>query len=57
MKDASYLFIFLFLFGIIAGALFAMAITSDNWRQDIIDHGFAEWQLVNGTKEVEFKWK
>lgn len=44
----------LFCFLGIVGGLCA---ASDYWRQQIVDKGFAEWQIVKGTKEVEFKWK
>lgn len=26
-------------------------------RQEVIDKGFGSWQTVNGTTQVEFKWK
>lgn len=26
-------------------------------RQEVIDKGFGAWQTVNGTTELEFKWK
>lgn len=45
--------ILLFFLGFVCGVCAA----SDYWRQQIVDKGFAEWQMVKGTKEVEFKWK
>lgn len=46
-----------FLIGCLVGALFSFAIMSDLWRQDVVDRGFAEWQIIKGTRELEFKWK
>ena len=39
------------------GVVGGVCVASDYWRQQIVDKGFAEWQIVKGTKEVEFKWK
>lgn len=39
------------------GIVLGLCIASDHWRQVIVDKGYAEWQIVEGTKEVEFKWK
>ena len=39
------------------GTVLGLCLASDHWRQQIVDKGFAEWQIVKGTKEVEFKWK
>jgi hypothetical protein len=27
------------------------------WQQEIINKGFAEWHLVDGTRQTQFKWK
>jgi hypothetical protein len=29
----------------------------DALKQEAVDKGFAEWHIVSGTKETEFKWK
>lgn len=29
----------------------------DNLKQEAVDKGFAEWHIISGTKETEFKWK
>ena len=39
------------------GIVLGLCIAIDHWRQKIVDKGYAEWQIVKGTKEVEFKWK
>lgn len=39
------------------GGAVGWCICSDSWRQEIVDKGFAEWQIVTGTSQVEFKWK
>lgn len=39
------------------GGVFGWALSSDSWRQELVDKGFAEWYIVKGTKETEFKWK
>lgn len=56
MSDVSFSAV-TFLIGLIFGAVFSVAIMSDLWRQDVVDRGFAEWQIVKGTRELEFKWK
>jgi hypothetical protein len=45
------------MFLLILAAVFAVAYQRDALKQEAIDKGFAEWQIVTGTKEVEFKWK
>lgn len=39
------------------GGVFGWCLSSDSWRQELVDKGFAQWQIVEGTREVEFKWK
>ncbi len=29
----------------------------DELKQQAVDKGFAEWHIIPGTKETEFKWK
>lgn len=29
----------------------------DALKQEAVDKGFAEWHIISGTKETEFKWK
>jgi hypothetical protein len=29
----------------------------DELKQQAVDKGFAEWHIISGTKETEFKWK
>jgi hypothetical protein len=57
MNDNNILLAVIFVFGLVFGFVFGFAITSDHWRQEIINKGFAEWHLVDGTRETEFKWK
>lgn len=42
---------------ILTAGLFAVASQRDSLKQEAVDRGFAEWHIVAGTKEVEFKWK
>ena len=30
---------------------------TDALKQEAVDKGFAEWHIISGTKETEFKWK
>jgi len=58
MKDEDILFVSIatvaaLLFGFIIGF-----ITQESyWQQEIVNKGFAEWHLVEGTRATEFKWK
>lgn len=29
----------------------------DELKQQAVDRGFAEWRIIEGSKETEFKWK
>jgi len=42
---------------ILIAVLFAVADERDSLKQQAVDKGFAEWQIISGTKETEFKWK
>jgi hypothetical protein len=42
---------------ILIAGLFAVADERDALKQEAVDKGFAEWQIVTGTKETKFKWK
>jgi hypothetical protein len=58
MSNETYLEWLLVLITIILIAgLVAVADQRDNLKQQAVDKGFAEWQIVTGTKETEFKWK
>ena len=57
MKDENILLAIAFVIGLLFGSVFGFAISADHWRQEIVDKGFAEWQIISGTKETEFKWK
>lgn len=57
MKDENILTAFVFGVGLFFGIAFGYAVKEDHWQQEIVDKGFAEWQIVTGTKELEFKWK
>ena len=41
----------------VGGSVFGWCLCSYSWRQEIVGKGYAEWQIVKGTREVEFKWK
>lgn len=42
---------------ILIAGLVAVADQRDSLKQQAVDKGFAEWQIISGTKEIEFKWK
>ena len=42
---------------ILIAGLSAVADQRDALKQEAVDRGFAEWQIISGTKETEFKWK
>jgi hypothetical protein len=44
---------------ILIAVLVAVAVAGerDSLKQQAVDKGFAEWQIISGTKETEFKWK
>ena len=58
MKDNDILFVSI---AIVAASLIGFAIgfiTQESyWQQEIINKGFAEWHLVDGTRQTQFKWK
>jgi len=58
MNKETYLEWLLVLITIILFAgLFAVADQRDSLKQQAVDKGFAEWHIISGTKETEFKWK
>jgi len=58
MDKETYLEWLLVLITIILFAgLFAVADQRDSLKQQAVDKGFAEWHIISGTKETEFKWK
>jgi hypothetical protein len=58
MKKENYLeLLWVLMFILITVAAFVVAAQRDALKQEAIDKGFAEWQIVTGTKELEFKWK
>ena len=42
---------------ILIAGLVAVADQRDSLKQQAVDKGFAEWHIISGTKEIEFKWK
>ena len=58
MKDDVILFVAIVA---VAASLMGFAIgfiTQEKyWQQEIINKGFAEWHLVDGTRQTQFKWK
>lgn len=37
--------------------LFYLRNCYDDLQQQAVDRGFAEWRIIKGSKETEFKWK
>jgi len=56
-EDSPILFAIVATISLFFGGVLGSCICSDSWRQELVDKGFAEWQIVAGTREVEFKWK
>ncbi len=56
-EDSPTLFVIAVTIALFVGGVFGWCLSSDSWRQELVDKGFAEWQIVEGTREVEFKWK
>ena len=56
MKDENILLAIAIVIGLLGSAL-GFVISADHWRQEIVDKGFAEWHIIPGTRETEFKWK
>jgi len=58
MKDNDILFVVI---AIVAALLFGFIIgfitQESSWQQEIVNKGFAEWHLVDGTRQTQFKWK
>ena len=60
MKDNNPLIItilLMFILGMFAGGISGYCIASDFWKQQVVDKGFAEWNIVTGSRQTEFKWK
>jgi hypothetical protein len=51
----EWLQVLAFIFALVC-AFFAAA-QRDSLKQEAVDKGFAEWHIISGTKETEFKWK
>lgn len=56
INDTIALFI-IFVLCLVVGLGLGMSIENSIWRKEMVNRGYAEWQIVKGTKEVEFKWK
>lgn len=61
MKQKNYLEllqVLAFIFALVcAFCAFFAAFQRDALKQEAVDKGFAEWHIISGTKETEFKWK
>lgn len=57
METENILLVAVFAIGLISGVAVSFAITTNQWQQEIVNKGFAEWHIASGTREVEFKWK
>lgn len=42
---------------LLAFCAFVAADQRDKLKQQAVDRGFAEWRIIEGSKETEFKWK
>ena len=44
-------------FLLMLAAAFMVANQHDELKQEAVDRGFAEWHVIEGTSETEFRWK
>ncbi len=44
-------------FLLVLAAAFMVANQRDSIKQEAVDRGFAEWHVIEGTSETEFRWK
>lgn len=56
-EDSPMIFVIAVTIALFVGGVFGWCLSSDSWRQELVNRGFAQWQIVEGTREVEFKWK
>lgn len=56
-EDSPMLLVTVATMTFIVAIVLGWCLSSDSWRQELVNKGFAEWQIVAGTREVEFKWK
>lgn len=57
MNDDNILLLIVAGLGLFIGLVIGWSVNSDFWRQELVDKGFAEWHIVTGSRETEFKWK
>lgn len=58
MKDNDILFVVIAIVAaLLIGFVIGFATQESSWQQEIVNKGFAEWHLVDGTRRTEFKWK
>lgn len=57
MNDDNILLLIVAGLGLFIGLVIGWSVNSDSWRQELVDKGFAEWHIVTGSRETEFKWK
>lgn len=56
-NDNSIIFLFATGLGLLIGFAIGFSLEDNYWQQEIVNKGFAEWHLVDGTRQTEFKWK
>lgn len=57
MSDKTLELLSFICFVLLLIAALMVAQQRDELKQQAVDRGFAEWQIISGTKETEFKWK
>lgn len=57
MNDFSIFRILFCITLFLIGLIYGLVLGAKAVRQEVIDKGFGAWQTVNGTTQVEFKWK
>ncbi len=57
MKDNNILFVAIVTVAALLSFAIGFSIQESYWQQEIVNKGFAEWRLVDGTRQTQFKWK
>lgn len=55
--DNAVLILMVIVAALLVGFAIGFATQESRWQQEIVNKGFAEWHLVDGTRQTQFKWK
>jgi hypothetical protein len=57
MSEQTYDWIGVIMLILAVFCIFLVAEQRDQLKAEAVKRGFAEWYIVDGTRETEFKWK